>query len=238
MLDLIEEMVWGVVNVPYTGDPVELSAIANGATATSRHAVLNFTGSNSNDFDVHIPAGLVRVMIVKNANSAGADITIKYSGSSGVTLLNGTTKWIYCDGSEVYDLTGTATNALTLAGIAASSYARKDAFSQFTASQTWPAASLSGSASYAPDWETANAFTISFTGGTGTLNDPANPSDGQEVWAQVSGASMTTLNFDSAYVFVGGATPSYSGAGNIDLLHMLYEASSGNVYTRHFANMS
>ena len=109
---LIEEAIAGVVTISMSDANYTLTT-ANGATDESRQAVLQMTGSLSTTRDVICPAE-EKVYIIKNGTTGGQSIVLKTSGGTGVTVPNGKTMLVYCDGTNVV----TGNDALTSIAVA------------------------------------------------------------------------------------------------------------------------
>ena len=103
---LIEEAISGVVSVDVTLGNVTLSAL-NGATDQSRQMIIIATGTPGVTRTITAPA-VDKVYIVYN--NSDATLSFIASGGTGVTLIAGAKKYIYCDGTNFYE----AVNALTV----------------------------------------------------------------------------------------------------------------------------
>jgi hypothetical protein len=96
--DLIEAAITNSVDITFANTQYTLSA-NNGLPDEARNAVLNLVGTNSTAQNLIAPA-VDKTYIVKNAT--GAAVTIKTSGGSGVAVANGTTRIVWCDGTNFY----------------------------------------------------------------------------------------------------------------------------------------
>ncbi len=106
---LLEQAITGVQAITMTNADYTLTNL-NGAADESRNAVLVVGGTNSAIRNVIAPA-VEKLYIVKNATVGGYAVVIKTSASTGVSVANGATVWVYCDGSEFY----TASTSITTA---------------------------------------------------------------------------------------------------------------------------
>lgn len=104
--DLIEAAITNVVDITFANATYTLTAY-NGLPDEARNAVLNLIGTNSGAQNLIAPA-VQKTYIVKNAT--GATVTIKTSGGSGVAVSNGTTRIVWCDGTDFY--TGAASTVI------------------------------------------------------------------------------------------------------------------------------
>lgn len=96
--DLIEAAITNSVDITFANATYTLSA-NNGLPDEARNAVLNLIGANSGAQNLIAPA-VEKTYIVKNAT--GAAVTIKTSGGTGVAIATGTTRIVWCDGTDFY----------------------------------------------------------------------------------------------------------------------------------------
>ena len=122
---LIEQAITGVETIPMLDADYTLSAL-NGSVDEARNAVLVMTSVSSltGSRNVIIPAE-EKIYIVKNSTTGGQNIVVKTSGGAGYTIPNGTTGFLYCDGTDCFQavttlaspsLTGTPTAPTAAAG--------------------------------------------------------------------------------------------------------------------------
>ena len=120
---MVDEAVAGraVIN-SWTANAHTLTS-ANGTTAESRAAILEFTDTNnqlSGNATVTCPA-LSKLYVVRNTVGSSRSVTVKTAAGTGIVVPNGTTTILFCDGTNVVSaLTNSSTlavngNALTLA---------------------------------------------------------------------------------------------------------------------------
>ena len=107
--DLIEAAITNVVNITFANAQYTLSA-NNGLPDEARNAVLNLIGTNSVAQNLIAPA-VEKTYIVKNAT--GATVTIKTSAGAGVAISNGTTRIVWCDGTDFYTAAASTVIATT-----------------------------------------------------------------------------------------------------------------------------
>jgi hypothetical protein len=96
---LIDEAIAGVAAITMSDANYTLT-VADGATDQSRKAVLVMAGTLTAARNVICPSSQ-KVYVVKNSTTGGFAITIKTSAGSGVSVANGTTALVYCDGTNV-----------------------------------------------------------------------------------------------------------------------------------------
>lgn len=100
--DLIEQAITGVESIPMVDANYTLSAL-NGSVDEARNAVIIMTsiGSLTGSRDIIIPA-VDKLYIVKNSTTGGQNLVVKTSGGTGVTVPNGQTVALYCDGTDCF----------------------------------------------------------------------------------------------------------------------------------------
>lgn len=96
---LIDEAIAGVAAITMSDANYTLT-VADGATDQSRKAVLVMAGTLTAARNVICPSSQ-KVYIVKNTTTGGFAITIKTSAGTGVSVANGMTALVYCDGTNV-----------------------------------------------------------------------------------------------------------------------------------------
>jgi hypothetical protein len=102
---LLEEAIGGYVSVAVTdGADTTLTAL-DGAADQSRNMVLNLTGALTAARNVICPA-IEKLYVVKNATTGGFAVTFKVSGQTGVSIPNGSTYFVYVDGTDVRQING------------------------------------------------------------------------------------------------------------------------------------
>lgn len=119
---LVEQAITGVRDITMLDADYVLTSL-NGTSDEARNAVLVVAGTNSATRQVVCPL-VEKVYIVKNATTGGQDITIGASTGLLVTVQNGVTQIVYCDGINFYNvvnpnyITGnlSITGALTVVG--------------------------------------------------------------------------------------------------------------------------
>jgi hypothetical protein len=74
--------------------------VTNGASDEARNAVLNITGTLTAAINVICPTA-AKTYIVKNGTTGGFAITLKTSAGTGISVPNGETTFLYCDGANV-----------------------------------------------------------------------------------------------------------------------------------------
>jgi hypothetical protein len=97
---LLEQAITGVQAITMVNANVTLTNL-NGASDEARNAVLVVGGTNSAIRSIIAPS-VNKTYIVANNTVGGFAIIIKTSAGTGLTIPNGATQLVYCDGSEFY----------------------------------------------------------------------------------------------------------------------------------------
>ncbi len=113
---MIEEAVAGLKTINTWSTNSATLSTADGSTSESRAAILNLTDTTS---DLSGAATLIcpaasKVYIVKNAT--GQAVTVKTASGTGVAIPNGTTGFVYCDGTNVLESLNNVTGNLVVGG--------------------------------------------------------------------------------------------------------------------------
>ncbi len=111
---LIEQAISGVAAVSVSSSSYTLTT-ANGATDQARSMVLNVTGTPGSAFNVICPTSS-KVYIAKNGTTGGFAMTLKTAAGSGITIPNGRTMLLYCDGTNVVNGVNELPTGATLNG--------------------------------------------------------------------------------------------------------------------------
>ena len=97
---LLEQAIAGVGAIAVSGSSDYTLSVANGASDESRNAVLNITGTLTAAINVVCPTS-AKTYIVKNGTTGGFAITLKTAAGTGISVPNGSTLLLYCDGTNV-----------------------------------------------------------------------------------------------------------------------------------------
>ena len=211
---LIEQAITGVGSLTLVGDTTLTNY--NGLPDESRNAVLVFSGSLSAPANVIAPS-VQKTYIV--TNNTGANVVVKTATGNGVTVQNGLSALIYCDGTEFY----TAVNVNNVVG-------NMTVSGNITAggSLSLGNSSISGAAGNLT--MTANNSIIDMSVNTGALipptgtvaQRPATPSLGMtrwnsdngqyEIWNGLAWQVIASGTYNISYLVIGGGGG--AGAGN------------------------
>ena len=113
---MIEEAIAGLKTIDTWSTNSATLSTADGSTSESRAAILNLTDTTS---DLSGAATLIcpaasKVYIVKNAT--GQAVTVKTASGTGIAIPNGTTGFVFCDGTNVVEAINNVTGNLNVGG--------------------------------------------------------------------------------------------------------------------------
>jgi len=109
---LIGEAIAGLVDVSVTASDVVLTEL-DGLSDQSRNMMITISGSPGVPRTVSCPDGNTKVYVV--ANDSNAVVTFSTVSGTGVDIPVGTSKFLYCDGTDVFEAV-TAIDTLLLGG--------------------------------------------------------------------------------------------------------------------------
>lgn len=96
---LVDTSIAGTASIVMTAADYTLST-ANGATDEARAMVLNVTGTPGAARNIIVPA-VSKIYVVFNNTTGGFAQTVKTSAGSGISVPNGATAFVRCDGTNV-----------------------------------------------------------------------------------------------------------------------------------------
>ena len=114
---MVDEAVAGRVVIDSWSGNSHILTTANGATAESRAAILEFTDTGTaltGDATVTCPS-TSKLYAVKNSVGNSRSVTVTTSGGTGISVPNGATTILFCDGTNVVEAV-TNTNTLSVNG--------------------------------------------------------------------------------------------------------------------------
>lgn len=98
-----DDAIAGVAAVAMPSDASYSLTANNGSEDEARKAVLVVTSvALSATRDIIIPA-VSKLYLIKNSTTGSQSIRIKTSGGTGITIPNGKTMFVFCDGTDCYD---------------------------------------------------------------------------------------------------------------------------------------
>lgn len=111
---LIEQAIAGVVTITMVDTNYTLTNF-NGVSDEARNQVIVATGTNAAVRDIIIPL-VEKTYTVKNSTTGGFGVRVIGSSGTGVTIPNGVTTTVYCDGINVFAANNGATGNFSVAG--------------------------------------------------------------------------------------------------------------------------
>ena len=99
--DLTDAAIAGYVSIAMTDADYTLT-VANGLADQARRMMLNMTGALTGVKNVICPT-VSKLYIIKNATTGGFAITLKTSAGTGISIPNGRTMILMCNGTDVVD---------------------------------------------------------------------------------------------------------------------------------------
>lgn len=242
-VQLLEDGIAGTGNADVTSGDVTLTDTVGGPsnlgpspTPSSRFMIIDITGTPGIARNVIVP-NRSKIYVVANNTTGGFTMTVKTLAGTGIVIPDGVALWVYCDGTDVLamdvensstsTLAATATNALSLGGVAAANYARLAVANTWTRGQVTQriliADDLAGALT--ADIALSNTFFHEMTGGE-NLAAPLNPTNGAQfslVVEQGTGAPHTLTFQAGTFIWASGVAPTLSAAvGNVDYLAFEY----------------
>lgn len=102
VIDMFDEAIAGWEDVSIGSTSVSLTT-NNGSTDQARNAMLEFTGTLTDNTTVTIPS-VSKLYHVWNNTSGAYTLTVKTSGGTGAVVQQGNKTILVCDGTDTYDL--------------------------------------------------------------------------------------------------------------------------------------
>lgn len=120
---LLEQAITGVLSLAMADANQTLTNL-NGASDQARNAVIVATGALTAGRNIVVPA-VNKVYLVRNSTTGGFSVTVKTPSGTGIAVIPGTARLLYCDGTNVADgnidlqtLSTTALSPTTTDGLA------------------------------------------------------------------------------------------------------------------------
>ena len=99
---LLEQAITGIGAIAVSGSSDHTLTSTDGASDEARNAILNVTGTLTAAINIICPT-VSKTYIIKNGTTGGYAITLKTSGGTGISVPNGFTMFLYCDGTNVVE---------------------------------------------------------------------------------------------------------------------------------------
>ena len=97
---MVEQAIAGLATINTWTSASHTLTTANGTTSEARCAILECSGAPGAAATVVCPA-LSKVYVIKNSVTGGYAVTLKTSAGTGISVPNGSTALLYCDGTNV-----------------------------------------------------------------------------------------------------------------------------------------
>lgn len=114
--ELLEKAIAGYVSVSHPDSASYTLTSLNAADDEARNMYIKVTGALSANRNVICPTA-EKLFFVENSTSGGFSIIFKTSGGTGVTIPNGKSRVVMCDGTNVIDAINDLPASTTLAGV-------------------------------------------------------------------------------------------------------------------------
>jgi len=222
---LLEQAITGVVTITMVDANYVLTNY-NGVSDEARNAVIIATGTNSAQRDIIAPL-VEKIYTVKNSTVGGYAIRIIGASGTGITIPNGVTTSVFCDGSNFYSLqVGTTGNEtingnLTVTGTTTLGGALSGTTATFSGAISAVSPTFTGTplATTAPNGtSTTQIATTAFVQNTitaltlGTMATQ-NANNVSITGGSISGISLSSLTSPLAVASGGTGTTSTTGTG-------------------------
>lgn len=112
--DLIDTAIAGYANTAIADANKTLTA-ANGTSDESRPMILNFTGALTDVREVVVPI-TTKLYFIRNSTSGGFAVTVRTAAGTGVSIRNGGSIVVACDGTNVVNLITALDTSSTVGG--------------------------------------------------------------------------------------------------------------------------
>lgn len=99
---LLEQAITGVISITMTDTNYTLTSF-NGVSDQARNAVIVAVGTNSAQRDIIAPL-VNKIYTINNSTVGGYAVRIRGASGAAVTIPNGVTTSVYCDGSDFYNM--------------------------------------------------------------------------------------------------------------------------------------
>jgi hypothetical protein len=226
---LIEQAITGVGTITVSGSSNYTLTVTNGASDEARNAVLNITGTLTAAINVICPTA-AKTYVVKNGTTGGFAITLKTSAGTGISVPNGETTFLYCDGTNVVRAlsaisgipgsftTLSASGAITITGAYAlrGSYGAGAVGSNFAAGDGALQSNTTGSGNSAVGVGALQSNTTGYNNAAvGYLALQSNTTGYANAAVGVSALQSNTTGIQNSVVGVGALQSNTTGSNNV-----------------------
>lgn len=189
--EMFEDAIAGMATLSLAGSGTYTLSTNNGASDEARVAVLKGTGLMTAARNIVVPS-TTKTYIVHNATTGNFDMVVKTAAGSGVNVAMGVTKTVYCDGTNVLEV---STNTTPADGIIA-----KDCVTLTSASSPYSVTST----------DSGKMLVVDTSGGAVIVNLPSVASQANPfnfgVYKLTGDANTITINRSGSDVIGNGST--------------------------------
>jgi hypothetical protein len=189
--EMFEDAIAGMSTLSLAGSGTYTLSTNNGASDEARVAILKGTGLMTALRNIVVPA-TTKTYVVHNATTGNFDMVVKTSAGTGVNVAMGVTKTVYCDGTNVLEV---STNTSPADGLIA-----KDCTSLTFASSPYSVTST----------DSGKMLVVDTSGGAVIVNLPTVASQANPfnfgVYKLTSDANTITINRSGSDVIGSGVT--------------------------------
>ncbi len=115
VIELVDAAIAGMASVTHDDTANYTLTASNAIADEARNMILNIAGTLTAARNAVVPT-VSKFYVVKNATVGGYAVTVKTSGGTGISVPNGKTMLLYCDGTNVVDAVNQM-SALAIAGL-------------------------------------------------------------------------------------------------------------------------
>ena len=212
---LIEQAISGVTSITMTDANYTLTAY-NGVSDQSRQAVIIASGTNAAIRDIVAPL-VTKTYLIKNNTSGGFDIRVRAATGASVSIPNGVTSIVYCDGTNfnlgIAQTSVAAGTGVSISVVGATTTVNNTgvlSFNTRTGAVTLTSADVTTALGYTPPTPTGTG--ASGTWGIDVTGNAATASNLNGTWAQMPAG--TRVPFAQAAAPTGWTQDSSDNANN------------------------
>ena len=196
---LIEQAISGVTSITMTDANYTLTAY-NGVSDQSRQAVIIASGTNAAIRDIVAPL-VTKTYLIKNNTSGGFDIRVRAATGASVSIPNGVTSIVYCDGTNfnlgIAQTSVAAGTGVSISVVGATTTVNNTgvlSFNTRTGAVTLTSADVTTALGYTPPTPTgtgaSGTWGINVTGSANSANTASNLNG---TWAQMPAGTVTNF---------------------------------------------
>lgn len=244
-IEMVEDAIAGRADITLSTGDYTLST-ASGATDEARMMLLDLSGTlTGGAINVIVPTS-AKFYLVKNGTDDGETVTVKTTAGTGIVVEAAKTLLLYCDGTNVEEISANPPGAVALAtsatlaldstlfeGDAKGLFAKLAVEQSFTKAQAVTSVLLTDDDSnIAVDASLTNYFRIVLDQTTLELDNPTSLKDGQALVFRVAqdATGGRLMTYGTKYKFPGGTAPTLStGVSAVDIITGIYDSTADEI---------